>query len=214
MSHVEKSYLLCGVGGQGTVLASKLLAFAAMEQGLSVRTAETMGMAQRGGCVVSHVRIGDEIASPLIPKGGADVILGFEPAEAVRCLPYLKHGGAAVVCKKAITPVTASLNWALEPSSPIHCNTTKPERNTADTMLAYLHEHIRRLTVMDGEAICRICGSPKVLNIALLATAAGTGYIDLTPEALKEAIRKRIPEQFHALNLQAVEAALSALRAG
>ena len=79
--------------------------------------------------------------------------------------------------------------------------------------VSYTHL-IGRLTVMDGETICRECGSPKVLNIALLATAAGVGYIDLTPEALKDAIHKRIPKQFHTLNLQAVEAALSALRAG
>ena len=78
--------LLCGVGGQGTVLASRLIAYAAMQKGLEVRTAETIGMAQRGGCVVSHVRTGDEIFSSLIPLGSADVIIAFEPAEAVRCL--------------------------------------------------------------------------------------------------------------------------------
>ena len=102
--------LLAGVGGQGTVLASKLLAQAAMAQGLQARTAETIGMAQRGGCVVSHVRIGEEAYSPLIPYGQADLILGFEPAEAVRNLPYLKDGGIVVAAKKAIKPVTASLS--------------------------------------------------------------------------------------------------------
>ena len=91
--------MLAGVGGQGTVLASKLIAQSAMNQGLNARTAETIGMAQRGGCVVSHVRVGEEIHSPMIPFGEADVILGFEPAEAVRCLPYLKKDGAVVVSK-------------------------------------------------------------------------------------------------------------------
>ena len=104
------SCLLCGVGGQGTVLASKLLAYAYMQQGKSVRTAETIGMAQRGGCVVSHVRAGAEIHSPLIPKGKADVMIAFEPAEAVRCLPFLKQGGTVVVNQKAVKPVTASLS--------------------------------------------------------------------------------------------------------
>lgn len=89
---MANSCLLCGVGGQGTVLASKMIAFAAMEKGESVRTAETIGMAQRGGCVVSHVRVGGGIYSPLIPKGGADVLIAFEPGEAVRCLSYLKPG--------------------------------------------------------------------------------------------------------------------------
>ena len=82
--------LLAGVGGQGTVLASKLIAQSAMNRGLNARTAETIGMAQRGGCVVSHVRVGEKIHSPLIPQHKADLIIGFEPAEAVRCLPYLK----------------------------------------------------------------------------------------------------------------------------
>ena len=77
--------ILAGVGGQGTVLASKLIAQAGLSSGQMVRTAETIGMAQRGGCVVSHVRIGDA-ASPLIPERCADLILAFEPAEAVRCL--------------------------------------------------------------------------------------------------------------------------------
>ncbi len=89
--------ILAGVGGQGTVLASKLIAQAAMDKGQNVRTAETIGMAQRGGCVVSHVRVGDEIFSPLIPKHTADIIIGFEPAEAVRCLSYLKKDGTVVV---------------------------------------------------------------------------------------------------------------------
>ena len=83
---MTKNVLLCGVGGQGTVLASRLIALAAMEKGMEARGAETIGMAQRGGSVVSHVRIGGEIYSPMIPHKGADVMIGFEPAEAVRCL--------------------------------------------------------------------------------------------------------------------------------
>ena len=109
---MNKSILLAGVGGQGTVLASKLIAQAAIDLGFPARTAETIGMAQRGGCVVSHVRIG-EAHSPLIPKGKADIIIGFEPAEAVRCLPYLKEEGVVVTTKKAIKPVTASVRLLL-----------------------------------------------------------------------------------------------------
>lgn len=97
MENQTKNILLCGVGGQGTVLASKLIAYAAMKQGLAVRTSETIGMAQRGGCVVSHVRIGRMIDSPLVPRGSADLLLGFEPGETVRCLPYLRQGGTVIV---------------------------------------------------------------------------------------------------------------------
>ena len=106
------SILLCGVGGQGAVLASRILAQAAMDRGYFARTAETIGMAQRGGCVVSHVRFGGDTASPLIPLGGADAIVASEPCEAVRNLGYLKPGGLVVTSPDAISPVTASLSGA------------------------------------------------------------------------------------------------------
>ena len=182
--------LLCGVGGQGTVLASKLIAFAAMEKGLQVRTAETIGMAQRGGSVVSHVRIGEEIHSPLLPKGSADVIIAFEPAEAVRCISYLKKGGTVIVNQKAVRPVTASLQ-----------GTYRDGRE----MLEYLKAQAGHIDVMDGEAICEACGSSKVLNIVLLAAAAKSGALGITPEELISAIEKRIPEKFQTLNKKAID---------
>ena len=184
--------LLCGVGGQGTVLASKLIAFAAMERGDSVRTSETIGMSQRGGCVVSHVRAGKDINSPMLPKGSADMIIAFEPAEAVRNISYLKRGGTVIVNKKAVKPVTASLTGSSYDGS---------------EALAYLSENVEKLVVIDGDEICAKCGSPKVLNIALLAAAAKTGALGMTVEELKNAIQKRIPEKFRELNLRAVELA-------
>lgn len=187
--------LLCGVGGQGTVLASKLLAFSAMAKGESVRTAETIGMAQRGGCVVSHVRTGDTIHSPLIPHGAADVIIAFEPAEAVRCLSYLKPDGAVIVNRRAIKPVTASLSGSSYDGS---------------EMLDYLTQHVGNLIPVDGDAICAACGSSKVLNLALLTAAASTGMLGISVDELRHAIQTMIPEKFRALNLRAVDAVLAA----
>ena len=92
---MKQDILICGVGGQGTVLASRVLAAAAMEAGHPVHSAETIGMAQRGGSVTSHVRVGEDAFSPLIPLGGADLLMAFEPAEAVRNLPYLRPEGAS-----------------------------------------------------------------------------------------------------------------------
>jgi indolepyruvate ferredoxin oxidoreductase beta subunit len=89
--------MIAGVGGQGTVLASKLIAAAAIKKGFDVRTTETIGMAQRGGSVFGHVRIGENIFSPIIPLGGADALIGFEPAETVRQLPFLRDGGSVIV---------------------------------------------------------------------------------------------------------------------
>ena len=100
---MNKDILLCGVGGQGTVLASKLIASAAMHLGNTAHSAETIGMAQRGGSVTSHIRIGNRAFSPLIPLGKADIILAFEPSEAVRNLCYLKQDGIVTVSYTHLT---------------------------------------------------------------------------------------------------------------
>ena len=104
---MSTSVILCGVGGQGTVLASKLIASAAMECGLPVKTAETIGMSQRGGSVFSHLRLGEGVACPLMGTGSADLIIAFEPAEAVRQLPFLREGGSVVVSNAPVVPVSA-----------------------------------------------------------------------------------------------------------
>ena len=104
---MSTNIILCGVGGQGTILASKLIASAAMESNVPVKTAETIGMAQRGGSVFSHVRLGMGVASPLMARGSADLIIAFEPAEAVRQLPFLKPDGCVVVSARPVVPVSA-----------------------------------------------------------------------------------------------------------
>ena len=111
---MRKNIILCGVGGQGIVLTSKLLAAAAMAKGIPVMSAETIGMAQKGGSVFSFLRMGEELYSPMFPKGTADLLIGFEPAEAVRMLPYLKSEGTVVLNTHPIQPVTATLGGGAE----------------------------------------------------------------------------------------------------
>ena len=176
--------LLCGVGGQGTVLASKLIAQSAMDRGLMARTAETIGMAQRGGCVVSHVRTGREIFSPMIPLGTADLILGFEPGEAVRCLPYMKEGGVVVASVNPVMPVTASLKGGYD----------------GEAMVATLRSLPGRVILVDTEAICRRIGSAKVANVALLGAAAASGVLDVSLQELVETLEKRMNPRFIAMN--------------
>ena len=188
------SCILTGVGGQGTVLASKLIAQAAMNKGQNARTAETIGMAQRGGCVISHVRIGEEIHSPMIPKRSADILIGFEPAEAVRCLPYLKKDGVVVVSSKAIKPVTASLSGS---------------SYDGQEMIAYLKQYVSRVIVVDGGKICEQCGSAKVLNMALLGAASASGKLGLTTEEIKSALKERVT-RFLDSNIQALLAGAQA----
>ena len=185
---MRKNCLLCGVGGQGVVLASKLIAYAALDKGMFVRTTETIGMAQRGGSVVSHVRMGEEIHSPMIPKGQADVILAFEPAEAVRSLPYLREGGMLIVNRKAVKPVTATLGGG---------------QYDGHEMLDFLKKKVDNLLIMDGEAVCRQAGSAKVLNVALLGAAAASGALDISIPDMEVEIKKKVKPQFVELNQKA-----------
>lgn len=188
---MSKSVILCGVGGQGTVLASKLISYAAMAKGEEVKSAETIGMAQRGGSVTSHIRIGEETFSPLIPKGKADVMIAFEPAEAVRNLDYLKQDGVVVVSKKAVKPVTAALSGA---------------SYEAQEMLDYLQTKVKRLIVVDGQQVMEELGSAKVLNVVLLGAAIGCNEIAISVEEIRAAIREKVPEKFYELNIAALEA--------
>lgn len=188
--------LLAGVGGQGTVLASRLIAAAAMARGEVAHTAETIGMAQRGGSVVSHVRIGEGTSSPLIPHGAADALIGFEPAEAVRALPYLKVGGTVVVCTAAVKPVTDALN---------------DSGYEAATMLDFLKQQPCRLITVDGEAIVAACGTAKALNIALLGAAAAADAIGVTAEELQTVVEGLNP-RFCEANLKALSLGASCVK--
>lgn len=185
-----KSCLICGVGGQGTVLASRIIAAAAMEKGFIARTAETIGMAQRGGCVVSHVRIGDKVSSPMIPFGKADVIIGFEPGEVVRNLHYLKKDGVVIVCKKEIQPVTASLSGT---------------EYKGEDMLEFLKKKISKCYIIDGESICDECGSPKVLNVALVGAMGKSKVLDLTVQDIEKVLKQKLKPQFLEMNKKALE---------
>lgn len=187
---MTKNCLLCGVGGQGVVLASKLIAYCALSKGYNAKTTDTIGMAQRGGSVVSHVRIGDEIHSPIIPYENADVIIAFEPAEAVRALPYLKKDGTVIVNNKAVTPVTSSLSG---------------NNYNGDEMLHYLRSVVKNLYVINGNDICESCGSAKVLNIALLGASAQTGSVGFSLNELSEAIKSNVKERFYEMNIKALK---------
>lgn len=186
---MNKNVVLCGVGGQGTVLASKLIAFAAMKKDIPVMSAETIGMAQRGGSVFSHIRMGDGLYTPMIAKGSADIIIGFEPGETVRMLPYLKEDGQVIVSRRAIMPVTATLS-----DTPYD----------GGEMIAYLNAHTAKLLVVDTEQACQEIGSARVLNLLLLGAAVQSGALGFDDEDLKTAVRELIPEKFHELNFRAL----------
>ena len=190
---MRKEIVLCGVGGQGTVLASRLISAAAMARQIPVMSAETIGMAQRGGSVFSHLRMGEGLYSPMIARGEADLILGFEPGEAVRMLPYLRPEGQVVVSSRPVMPVTAALSG---------------RAYRAEEMLDYLKAQVPHLRIVDADRALLDVGSPKVLNLILLGAALREGALGLLEEDLREAIRTLIPPKFHELNHRALSWAL------
>lgn len=184
---MAKNILICGVGGQGTVLAAKVLSQAAVSSGKRVLSAETIGMAQRGGSVVSHVRIGENLFSPLIPKGQADVIIAFEATEAVRNIEYLKKDGMVIVNKKVVQPTTASLNG---------------KTFEEGVMIEYL-ESVAKTVAVDTEQACEELKSSKVVNMVLLGAACKTGVIER--DELKAAVKLLVKTDFYELNCKAID---------
>ncbi|MBO4386286.1 MAG: indolepyruvate oxidoreductase subunit beta [Treponema sp.] len=185
---MAKNIIICGVGGQGTVLAAKVLSQAAISNGERVLSAETIGMAQRGGSVVSHVRIGEDAYSPLVPQGQADVLIAFEAAEAVRNIAFLKQGGSVIVNKKVVQPVTASLSGKVF---------------SEEEMISYLEKSAGKVIAVDTDQACRQLGSSKVVNMVLLGAASKSGLI--SKDELKSALKLLVKPEFYELNVKAID---------
>ncbi|MFI3129091.1 MAG: indolepyruvate oxidoreductase subunit beta [Bacillota bacterium] len=175
--------ILAGVGGQGTVLASKIISASALASGKCVIASETIGMAQRGGSVTSHIRISETqtVASPLVGAGQADIIIAFELSEGVRCFPYLKKGGKMVVSKGIMQP------------------TTKYDYNT-ELLENFLKENVENLKLVDAMEVCQSLGSYQVLNTVLLGSALE--YLEISN--IEEGMKQKIKPQFLELNNKAL----------
>lgn len=195
---------LAGIGGQGSVLAAKILAEAARAKGWQVRTAETTGMAQRGGDVMSHVRMGnngEEMFSPLPGDASDDAIIALEPGEGLRALHLLKPEGVMVVARSGVAPTVGDFK------SP----TYNPSK-----MLAALHASGARVVEVDDAALCGALGSRKALNIIMLASAlravndpASASALRgvLTLDDMRAVIPSCVKERFVEMNLRAIDLA-------
>lgn len=189
--------LIAGVGGQGVVLASRMLALAAMKAGFRVSTAETIGMSQREGSVSSHIRIGDEISGSLIPAGQADLLIGLEPAETVRNLFFLKKGGKIIVNSYSIPPASKP------PGS--------PEYDPA-ALLSFLKAHAPDLLCLDFTQLAEEAGTFRAANVAMLGAAAGTGILPFSNEIIQSVLETEIPEKHRAVNRAAFEGAIEKIK--
>jgi indolepyruvate ferredoxin oxidoreductase, beta subunit len=188
---------LTGVGGQGTLLASRLLGEAALAAGYNPMVSETHGMAQRGGIVVSTVVLGD-LQSPLISPGEADILLGFEALEAFRALDRC-HANSLVIANTAtLVPYPVAIGQARYPA--------------VEQMFQRLAQQVGALLAFDAGDLSRQAGSPLAVNMVLLGALAATESLPLTAQDLLSVIRTRTKEKFLASNLQAFDLGAAAAR--
>ena len=176
-----KNVLIVGVGGQGILLASELLSEVAFTAGLDVKKSEVHGMAQRGGVVSSHVRIGSKVYSPLIREGQADIILSFEVAEALRWIHFLKTNGTAIINNRKLVPPVALMKGMAYPNDPIKD----------------VKRHIQNVKVIKAAEIAESLGNPRVANILLLGVLSNS--LKITKDIWMKCIRMRVPKGTYVL---------------
>jgi len=181
------SILIVGVGGQGTLLTSRILGRLFVSLGHDVKISEIHGMAQRGGSVVTHVRYGDKVYSPIVEPGGADHLLAFESMEALRWIHYLKPGGGVVMNIQQIAPMPVITGQARYPSD-------IPDQ---------LRGRCGHLSMVDAVAVAKRLGTVKVFNVVLLGVLSRLMPIDR--DAWRDAIDATVPARFRELNLRAFD---------
>ncbi|MGD0804395.1 MAG: indolepyruvate oxidoreductase subunit beta [Candidatus Bathyarchaeia archaeon] len=190
--------VIAGVGGQGTLLATRLIAETAIKKGLRVRIGETYGMAQRGGPVMGHIQIGD-VYSPQIRPGEADALLGFELAEATRRgITYLKQGGLAIVNSKKIPPVEVISGIRKYPKQ--------------EELLRLLRQVSSKVAVFDATSIAEKAGDPIATNIVMLGALAESHILPFEDEEITTRMKESISSRFLELNMRAFRLGAEAFR--
>ena len=177
-----RNIMIVGVGGQGSLLASKLLGRILLEKGYDIKVSEVHGMSQRGGSVVTYVRFGDKVYSPVIDKGEADFIVSFEMLEAARWTEYLKPGGRIVVNTQQINPMPVIIGAAAYPQG----------------LAAQMKDAGLDVDAIDALALAEQAGSAKAVNIVLMGHLSR--YFDFSEEEWMDAIEKSVPAKFLEMN--------------
>lgn len=180
-----KNIIIVGVGGQGSLLASKILGDLLLRQGYDVKVSEVHGMSQRGGSVITYVRFGDHVYSPVVDEGEADYIVSFEILETARWLSYLKPGGQIVTNTQQIDPMPVITGTAVYP----------------DGLVDKIKAEGIKIDAMDCLSLAREAGSPKAVNIVLLGRLSH--YFSISEEAWQEALTANVPPKFLELNKKA-----------
>lgn len=183
---MTKNIMIVGVGGQGTLLTSRIIGKTALEMGNDVKISEVHGMAQRGGSVVTFVRYGEKVSEPVVEEGTADVVIAFERLEALRYAHFLKKDGVLVVNDCRIDPMTVVIGAKQYPE------------NIIETL-----SETHNVYVIDGQRIAKELGNSKVLNSVVLGYAAK--HIGFTKEAWVDMVKKTVPPKTVELNIKAFE---------
>ncbi|MGQ9529900.1 MAG: indolepyruvate ferredoxin oxidoreductase subunit beta [Candidatus Bathycorpusculaceae bacterium] len=185
----EFNMVLAGVGGQGILLAAEILGTAALKEGLNVRVSEIHGMAQRGGAVVSNVRIGEKVFAPTVLEGQADVLLGFELFETLRNLKFASEKTLIIMSEERIPPIELTAKMEKYPS------------------LKEIEEKIRHFTrkiiIVDAPNLAKKAGSPLTQNMVLLGALTATNKTPIKTESLMDALKELVPAKYLEINIKA-----------
>ena len=187
-----KNVMIVGVGGQGSLLASKLLGRLLLNKGYDIKVSEVHGMSQRGGSVVTYVRFGDKVYSPVIDKGQADFIVSFEELEAARWTEYLKPGGKIITNTQKISPMPVIIGAAEYPQD----------------LLEQMNTKGLDVDAIDALSLAEAAGSSKAVNIVLMGRLSK--YFDIPVQEWLEAIEASVPAKFLELNKKAFQLGLEA----
>lgn len=183
---MTKNIMIVGVGGQGTLLASRILGNTVINEGYDVKVSEVHGMSQRGGSVVTYVKYGENVYSPIIDRGEADIILAFEALEAYRALPYLKKGGKMIINNQQINPM------------PVITGAAEYPENITDKISSRVNAQIA-----DAAALAKEAGNIKAVNVVLIGIMAKS--TDIEYDKWVKTIRETVPEKFVDINIKAFD---------
>ena len=176
----DVNVLMMGVGGQGVILASDAMSEIGMYSGYDVKKTDSLGMAQRGGSVVSHVRWGKHVFSPMVKRGEADFLVGFEQVEAARWAPYLKHGGVVIVADVVVMPISV-----------IGGKTPYPSWKEIEGVIK---QYTEQIYLIPAPKIAREVGNPRAMNMVILGFLSA--FLELEQAAWTDIIRRRLPAKF------------------
>ena len=194
----EVNLVLAGVGGQGTILMSELLGNASVMEGLRVRGAEVLGMAQRGGSVMTLVRFGSEVHAPLVPEGKGDVMVSMEPSESLRNILYLAKGGTAIINLRRQVPPSTFLKIS--------------KYGDINEILNKIRQHASKVMTLDAISLAEKAGSTLAANVVMLGALIASGKVPLKPETIKKVLSERFKGKTLEINLKAFELGMNAVK--